>query len=444
MPKHSQDGLEWDSSGLDLVPRWTRQPSTEAIETVCRQRLHISSNTSCSITFHAEGAFNKLYLVKTYEQSLLMRVTLPVCPRHKTRGEVTTTRWLAENTTIPVPNIVAFDDTSNNEIGFEWILMELMPGETAWRKWRTLKMAQKVFLTQRIAEFQAQLFRHNFPGASFRGIGTLGCAAGGEESTGPGQLVSGMFFMGDHINYDGVHRGPFRSSHDWVKSYLEIAMREFEDIKANCEEEDEVEEAEDALIVAKQLLTLLPKIFPPIEEPPERTVLMHHDLGPSNILLDEDGNVSAVLDWECVSAMPLWAVTEVPKFLRNCDREDEPKRETYADETPPPEGSSGNGQQDPDELDNEGKNELYWIHLMEYETTQLRKIYHDKMRSIWPDWDLCVEESRLKLDFYEAVARCSDGWFLGGVQRWVNKIEAGDFVTLESVLNRGPVVKYTG
>ncbi|KAH8781205.1 phosphotransferase enzyme family-domain-containing protein [Diaporthe sp. PMI_573] len=391
MPSHSQEGLKWDRSGLDLVPLWTRQPSTEAIETVCRQRLHIGNNANCSISFHAEGSFNKLYLVRTDEQSLLIRISLPVCPHDKTRGEVTTLRWLAENTNIPVPKVIAFDDISQNEIGFEWILMELMPGASAWKQWRSLTMAQK--------------------------------------------LVSNMFFMGNHINYDGVHRGPFRSSHDWLKSYLDIAMREFEDVATNGEDEDEIEEAEDALEVAGRLITLLPKIFSPIKEPSERTALMHDDLGLQNILLDEQGNISAVLDWECVSAMPLWAVTQVPKFLRNRDREDEPKRESYPDEPPPPKGGSDNGQRDPDDLKNEGKNGLYWINLMEYETTQLRKIYHDKMRSFWPDWDLCREENRLKLDFYDAVARCAGGVFLKRLRIWVDRIEAGDFVRLQTVLS---------
>lgn len=434
MPSHSQEGLKWDRDGLDLVPLWTREPSIEAIETVCRQRLQVSNNANCSISFHAEGAFNKLYVVRTDEQSLLIRISLPVCPHDKTRGEVTTLRWLAENTNIPVPKIVAFDDTSKNEIGFEWILMELMPGVTAYKQWRSLTMAQKVFLTQQIAEFQAQLFRHKFPCASFRGIGTLGCAADREKLE-PGQLVSNMFFMGDHVNYDEVQRGPFRSSHDWLKSYLEIIMREFEDVKTTCEDEDEVEEAEGALKTAKRLLTLLPKIFPPIQEPSERTALMHHDLGLQNILLDEHGNISAVLDWECVSAMPLWAVTEVPKFLRNRDREDEPSRDNYPDEEPPPEGGSDNGERDPDELDDEGKNGLYWIHLMEYETTQLRKIYHDKMRSFWPDWDLFREESSLRADFYEAASCCAGAMFLKRVRTWVDKIEAGEFVSLDSVIN---------
>jgi hypothetical protein len=56
-----------------------------------------------------------------------MRVTLPVSPHHKTRGEVATLRWVREHTNIPVPKVIAFDDNSDDSIGFEWILVELMP-----------------------------------------------------------------------------------------------------------------------------------------------------------------------------------------------------------------------------------------------------------------------------------------------------------------------------
>lgn len=194
-------------------------------------------------------------------------------------------------------------------------------------------MAQKVFFTQRAAEFQVQLFRHGFPGASFRGIGTLHSV---DEKTAPvpAKMVSHMFFMGDYIKYD-VPRGPFRSSHDWLRSYLEFTIQEYKVILANTEDEDDKEEAEDVLQVADRLLALLPRIFPSIQEPPERTVLWHDDLGLHNILIDELGNITAVIDWECVSPLPLWRAIRMPKFLWGRDRDEEPKRKVYPAETSP-------------------------------------------------------------------------------------------------------------
>lgn len=72
---------------------------------------------------------------------------------------------------------------------------------------------------------------------------------------------------------------------------------------------------------------------------------------------------------------------------------------------------------------------------MEHEQTQLRRIYADKMRSLWPDWDLQVEESKLKLDFYDAVVRCCGGVYLKRILRWVDKIEKGEIADLQTVLH---------
>lgn len=435
MTVHSQDGLAWDSGGWDLTPVWTREPSIDAIETICRQRLHIDDSSTCSIAFYAEGAFNKLYLVETgaqssvHHQSLLMRVSLPVYPHYKTRGEVTTMRWVHEHTDIPVPRVIDFDDNSDNGLGFEWILMEMMPGLPAWRRWRRMTMAQKVFLTQRISEWQAQLFRHGFPASCFRGVGTLDARAGSEPSAPmPGQIVSIEFFMGEHIKYN-VARGPFRSSHDWLKSCLEIISLEQEETMTTAEDKDDKERAEVILRVAKRLLGLLPRIFPSIQQPQERTALWHEDLGLQNILVDGQGNITAVIDWECVSAMPLWKMTCMPKFLAGPERDEEPKRHDYPDidEAPPESNEIANSSK----LDNEGKNTLYWVHLMEYEQTQLRKIYNDKMRSMWPEWDLQVEESKLKNDFCNALSYCGSGFSIKRILRWVDQLEAGECAALD-------------
>lgn len=428
----TQDGLAYDESGLDIVPIWTREPSIAAIENVCRLRLQVQGSEPCNVSFHAEGAFNKLYLVEApnRDRSWLMRVTLPVCPHYKTRSEVASMKWVRENTDIPVPQVFDFDDSNDNEIGFEWILMEVMPGVSAWSRWRWLPMEQKVLLTQRIAKLQAQLFRHKFPGACFRGIGTLYPVTGIESPPEPGPMVTSEFFMGNRIKYD-VPRGPFRSSHDWLKSYLEIISLDCERISATTEDEDEKEEADAMLNVAKRLLGLLPRIFPSIQNPAERTALYHHDLGLPNILIDEQGNLTAIIDWECVSTVPLWMTTRVPKFLWGPTREEEPKRDTYSNEAHIELHPSEEKAPDPDELDNEGKNQLYWIHLMEYDQTQLRKIYHDKMRSLWPDWDLAIAESKLKFQFYDAVTIFPIGFFLTTITEWVDRLEAGELADLD-------------
>ncbi|KAK4150334.1 kinase-like protein [Chaetomidium leptoderma] len=422
MPRPSQDGLEWKETLFDLVPQWTRDVSIAAIESVCRQQLNIPPEDPCTVAFHASGLFNKLYIVKYTKGPLIMRVSLPVYPRHKTRAEVATLRWVRENTNVPVPKVVSFDDSNDNEIGYEWILMELMEGTPAHRRWRTMSMEQKVALTKRIATFQVELSGVGKPESIFRTIGTLDLPA-----VAPGLLVSYEFFMGDHVHYD-IPRGPFRSSHDWLSVVLHIILRHQTAILEKTDDEDDKEDAEEILPVARKLLSLVPKVFPPTLDESETMGLYHHDLHLNNILVNEEGEITAVLDWECVSALPLWMSTNLPKFLDEPAREEEPQRDGYADETPEESAAAAGKRNDPDYLDSEGKNELYFIHRMEYEATQLRKVYEARMRELWPEWPL--EESYVKIDFFEAISQC-DGIWVKKSRRWADCIEKGETVRFE-------------
>ncbi|KAK2028995.1 kinase-like protein [Colletotrichum zoysiae] len=444
MSKPPRDGLAWEDGGFELEPRWTREPSVTAIEKVCRGQLNIQDADSCEVSFYAAGAFNKLYLVQTNGNKLLMRVSLPVDPGDKTRGEVATLRWLRHRTSTPVPRVFAFDDSNNNEIGFEWILMELMPGMSAYKRWRGLSMAQKTRLVEKVAEYQADVISQC---RGSRTIGTLRFDAiknreehqeqqEQEDHATPSRYVSLVFFWGDNFDYD-VPRGPFRSSHDWLSSFLRIVILDYKKGIQEAEDEDDREYAQSGVDVSEKLLVLLPKIFPVLQHPPEHTVIWHDDLSLQNILVDDDGEITAVLDWECVSTMPSWVATQVPKFLIGAAREEEPERDRYGDASPGENGSGSNGSDaDDEELDNEGKTELYWIHLMEFEQTQLRKVYAARMQQSHPDWATRVEDSLLKTDFLEAIHRCRGGFHLKRISQWVDAVMEGNFSRLAETLQQ--------
>ncbi|KAI8627875.1 kinase-like protein [Xylariaceae sp. FL1651] len=410
MPRDNRDGLGWHFGLWQTVPLWTRQPSVEAIEGVCRQQLNIRADDPCKISFYAAGAFNKLYLVVCTDQSLLMRVSLPVYPCHKVRGEVATLQWLRDHTQVPVPKVIAFDDSNDNDIGFEWMLMELMPGSSAYQRWRKLSMEQKVAITTRIAELQAELFHHRTTEHAFQTIGTLELETGdrcAEVSTAivPGQLVAHEFFI-----------GPFRSSYDWLASQLEIIILDNTKILETTDDEADKEDAENTLASARGLLSILGKIFPIHTECAETTVLYHNDLSLRNILVDEQGEITAIVDWECVSALPLWMTTRIPEFLNERSREEEPIRDGYGDEDPE-EFACWKKENNPNALDNEGKDGLYWIHREEYEATQLRKVYHTRMKQLWPDWPLDNKQ----------------------VEGWAESIARGDFIRWADAETPSPI-----
>lgn len=64
-----------------------------------------------------------------------LRVSLPLDPYFKTASEVATLAVVHDRTSIPTPTVSAFDASFNNDLGFEWMLMERLPGqnlESAW------------------------------------------------------------------------------------------------------------------------------------------------------------------------------------------------------------------------------------------------------------------------------------------------------------------------
>ncbi|KAK1752005.1 phosphotransferase enzyme family-domain-containing protein [Echria macrotheca] len=485
----SRPGLGWDGTGPERTARWTSEPTIASIAAVARRHLGIPASapdSACTVSFHAAGAFSRLYVVDSPSEGgqFIMRVSLPVDPARKTRGEVATLQLVRRRTDLPVPGVVAFDDTSGTEIGFEWVLMELMPGRNAYYRWRRMDMAQKETLVVRVADLQAQLYRCGSPadGGFFRGIGTLGTATAeeedddeknfrgkggrgvvsmlGEQQQQPGQIVSSVFFEGPHYHY-AVPRGPFRCSHDWLRAHLLIIIKEHTTSLAGSRDSDHEKEqdspdreyAEGVLRVARKLLRLLPKIFPSIVHLDERTVLWHDQLSLMNMLVDDNGRLTAIIDWECIATVPRWVASQMPEFLRGAVREEKPDRSRYTDVVSTDSSSDETGTEDDDSsvagggggrdgllddsLDNEGKTELYWIHLMEYEQTQLRKVYSARMRLLRPGWDADLEEAALKVDFLDAVLRCNAGFYLKRLEQWVDAVERREYVRLAEVLRIG-------
>jgi hypothetical protein len=98
------------------------------------------------------------------------------------------------------------------------------------------------------------------------------------------------------------------------------------------------------------------EIFPPGPSDTEPSMFYHDDLYLHNILVDDSGTLTGVVDWECVSALPLWKACCYPDFLEGPIRNKRPDQARYKYES--------DGQ----------PSELYWEHLMEFERTELRQV----------------------------------------------------------------------
>ncbi len=68
-------------------------------------------------------------------------------------------------------------------------------------------------------------------------------------------------------------------------------------------------------------------------------------------------------------------------------------------------------------------NELYWIHLMEYEQTRLRGLFLEEMRRIEPSWVQTHDDSKAQADLEFAVDICNGGLGTSRIRKWLDDLE---------------------
>ena len=469
-------GLEWVQKTFDLVPQWTVEVDQESIKLTV-EKLRPSQNVV--ISFLAQGAFNKLYDIRAGDESLIMRVSLPVDPYYKTLSEVATIDWVSRNTQLPVPKVIAYEPRREKGIiGFEWILMTKIPGRPLADAWRSMSYAAKEQLVRQLAMYSYSSFKNQL-----RGIGNLypetitsgiienrddgdsieiACktshrpprdvkpfADGGDQflakdslyrneekpSNDKGTLeevaaenlpkglenvrdvfnvsriVSMPFVWGDHVFQD-IYRGPFYSGRDWIAARLSLhehdcnsTLAKYQDrVDLDSSSEDDVEDWERTKQIVKKLKARLGDGFPSTTNVPEHSILFHDDLSRHNILVDEDGQLTGVVDWECVSALPLWKACSYPSFLEGRSRASEPDRTRYRHDA--------NGEPD----------SLYWEHFEEYELTKLRQYFLGEMRELESEWIEVHKSSQMQRDFDVAVQNCDNVFLAKLISEWCSDI----------------------
>lgn len=156
--------------------------------------------------------------------------------------------------------------------------------------------------------------------------------------------------------------GPFSSALEWNVVHVQIAQQEHSAPDAEDREDrkrldvvrsyhGELLELASALAASSDLKPLFP--------------LRLHDLHESNIMLDDDGNLLAIIDWEFTSTAPIWEVAQYPKFC-------------CVGNIPPP------TTHEPDGSVYEGYEADLYEHQM-YRT--YRRIYANELTRLQPDWN---------------------------------------------------------
>ncbi|KAL5315136.1 hypothetical protein ACEPPN_017787 [Leptodophora sp. 'Broadleaf-Isolate-01'] len=87
------------------------------------------------IQFYRKGRHNKVYSISSAESNpedfkYLFRVCKPYDSYLKISSEVATMTYLRQETTIPMPGIIAYDPLPENYLGYGWVIIEFVQGQT--------------------------------------------------------------------------------------------------------------------------------------------------------------------------------------------------------------------------------------------------------------------------------------------------------------------------
>ncbi|CAF9916958.1 MAG: hypothetical protein HETSPECPRED_003058 [Heterodermia speciosa] len=421
-----QRGLIWEPGLWGSTPKWTIEPSLKAVAEAVYHHLELSSAdiADSSIEVFNQGGFNKLYSITCPRGVYIARVTLPVDPVYKTASEVATLHMISRYTSIPVPTVYGYDLSRANPIGFEWMLMNHMPGITLDKAWPGMSWSAKYRLIHRMTDVLSQLFHRT----KSNGIGNIYHFADSRvleasrmlvNEMSPayllGQVVSMGFFWDKHIVQD-IPRGPFLTSQQWLRSRLLLTQSDANAVLANSCDEDELEDAEVTRDLVSRLTECIPRYFPSeVQDGGSLVCCMHHDdLSWHNILVDQkNGSLVGIVDWECVQFVPIWKACRIPDFLQSPPRSEEPKYSSYQHND---DGTPGEG---------------YIRHQREYESTVLRTVFLERMAQVDPSWIKLYEASGEKLDLCFCVESCDNSLCFEIIRKWLdNQAAGGEYYSL--------------
>lgn len=470
--ENPQHGLGWERETFSLTPTWTVEPTIESIVETLKTR--VGRNTTYHVKHWRDGRYNKFYLVSFRGCHFVLKITLPICPTLKTESEVATLEWVHHNTALPVPRVKYYDASRNNPIGFEWILMDRVEGVPLSECWGNIPDGSLERIVKQIAQYAAVAFKKQFSG----GICNIYPAAPDSDSEDPqpGELVWMPFFWGER-GYLGYPRGPFRDVRSWNESRLRFAysnlattmqfMRRSYDqrrdwkvgarmlqlinrvrllghalypeppvateAKAKKDSVREQQQTQDGANYGERGTPLSVPLGPtttateniPGTEPepkPERTMLWHDNLSLDNIFVDSSFVLTGILDWECVSCLPLPQACQLPAFLQLRGAADTER--PYA---APTEDSYIN---DDFELPLPAR-AAFRRDTRQYEISACRRVFLREMRRLSPGpggWLATYRRRRSadQRDFEAAVQNCDNEFAYERVERWVDALERGE------------------
>ena len=220
-------------------------------------------------------------------------------------------RLIRRETTIPVPEVFAFDASLENELGCPFILMEFIHGKSLAEVWFDQEISQakreqiRIRSLQGIAEAMAQL-----SSLTFSQGGSLFFDANGDVAGIGCSNVVDLARQYDNMRSEGYDNtmafrqtGPFEDP----RSYLVALL----DAREGKKEQSVIRQG-----AYKLLRLFIEWSLLDAGGQEKQFVLAHPDLDNQNILVNDDGSLAGIIDWDWTAAVPhCIGPLSLPKFL---------------------------------------------------------------------------------------------------------------------------------
>lgn len=233
---------------------------------------------------------NSVYLITTTEgEEFIIKIGNPIWKGFKTLNEVSALNYLKQNSSIPVPPVLAYEnDAKHSPISAEYIIMPRMKGRPLSseisRLYKDKASYQKVLdqLANVIVELKTHKFSH---------IGNFLTSNGDSSTLEIGGIV-------DFAGYEIEH--PCKYFSDYAKHALIYYIHEMEALI-----EKRTPEAQLYTHYVPILKDLLQSPnFQHLDFENDKFVFSHQDFVMKNILVHDD-EVTAILDWEWSGSAPM-------------------------------------------------------------------------------------------------------------------------------------------
>ncbi|RWQ91924.1 phosphotransferase enzyme family protein [Paecilomyces variotii] len=344
--KHDLEALNRFTSGRWL---WNEQQQLDCryvnfdLSTLLQLAASAIGSRSCTEVLKiSEGQYNKVFqLTMDDGREIIAKLPNPNAgrPHFTTASEVATMDFLRNVLNLPVPRVYAWcSRASENPLGAEYILMEKQAGIILTDVWDTMKGKQKVQILDQIVDIERRLaatklsqfgslyYKGDLPNKWDTTLPLYVDSTGNEvrsEKFGIGPINHRSFFDFGKGELD-ISRGPWSTVTEYMTA---IARREIAAAKAGLRYPLMPEglfygprqyqpSLSKKLSALENYLKVAPHVLPE-NKATHASVLWHCDLHSQNIFVDPEdpSRIVGIIDWQSVSACPLFMQVGRPAFL---------------------------------------------------------------------------------------------------------------------------------